>query len=88
MTRGTIAAAEVGSRRNNNNYDEYFINKKGAKRPPARLSGLPLPLTMTVLSTFDHAGVRNVTQVSPSSILRERKNYLKKREFGGGGGVK
>jgi hypothetical protein len=39
-----------------------------------------------VLCMFYHAGVRNVTQVSQTFILRERKNYLKKREFGGVGG--
>jgi hypothetical protein len=65
-----------------------FIKKKGAKRPPARISGLLQPLTMTVLCTSYHAGVRNVTPVSQTFILRERKIYLKKWEFGGGGGVK
>jgi hypothetical protein len=62
--------------------------KKGAKRPPARHSGLPPSLALMVLCTFYHAGVRNVTLVSQTFILRERKTYLKKREFGGGGGVK
>jgi hypothetical protein len=50
-----------------------FYPKKGAKRPPARLSGLPLPLTMTMLCTFYHAGVRNVTQVSQISYGEKEK---------------
>jgi hypothetical protein len=76
MPWGTTVAAEV-----------VIGNKKGAKRPPARLSGLTPSLTLMVLCTFYHAGVRNVTLVSQTFILRERKNYLKKREFGGGAGV-
>jgi hypothetical protein len=68
-----------------------ILSKKGAKRPPARLSGLPLPLTMTVLCTFYHAGVRNVYYSGFSDFHTERKKNLfeKMGIWGGsGGGVK
>jgi hypothetical protein len=53
---------------------QQFYPKKGATRPPARLSGLPLglPHTMTVLCTFYHTGVRNVTQVSQRLAYGEK----------------
>jgi hypothetical protein len=64
-----------------------LISKKGAKRPPARLSGLPLPLTMTVLCTSYHAGVRKLRSLIFSYGEEKEKLIWKNGNSGGEGGL-
>jgi hypothetical protein len=64
--------------------------KEGAQRPPAQLSGLPLPLTITVLCTFimpKSDMLLRSFRLSRLIGLPERNIlFLEKREFGGMGG--